>query len=233
MQRGFLNSSDGIFGAAGRKRKSPPAASSGSSSSGPGPVSGADKKDAAADGQGGASSSGADGQGGASSSGADGGFGPYSKEQVQHFVLQLKHMDMLGIDTYVTDNGSSFCIFDLMPFDRGLLHLTSTSVESCSFLARYRPEGYETSEEGFGMTPLQRTLASGVDESTILQPIRDDMLQAPFIPRVAIAVQHGCGGPHDEDPGPGSDEAGSDPESDSESEAGSDSDKDEGCSLCN
>ncbi|CAE7226680.1 unnamed protein product, partial [Symbiodinium microadriaticum] len=248
----FLNSSDGIFGAAGRKRKSPPAASSGSSSSGPGPVSGADKKDAAADGQGGASSSGADGQGGASSSGADGGFGPYSKEQVQHFVLQLKHMDMLGIDTYVTDNGaifgrSSFCIFDLMPFDRGLLHLTSTSVESCSFLARYRPEGYETSEEGlrmsscgnlvqmngFGMTPLQRTLASGVDESTILQPIRDDMLQAPFIPRVAIAVQHGCGGPHDEDPGPGSDEAGSDPESDSESEAGSDSDKDEGCSLCN
>ena len=108
MQRGFLNSSDGIFGAAGRKRKSPPAASSGSSSSGPGPVSGADKKDAAADGQGGASSSGADGQGGASSSGADGGFGPYSKEQVQHFVLQLKHMDMLGIDTYVTDNGAIF-----------------------------------------------------------------------------------------------------------------------------
>ena len=111
MQRGFLNSSDGIFGAAGRKRKSPAAASS--ASSGPGPVSGADKKDAGAgpDGQGGASSSsGADGQRGASSSGADGqgGFGPYTKEQVQHFVLQLKHMDMLGIDTYVTDNGAIF-----------------------------------------------------------------------------------------------------------------------------
>ena len=34
-----------------------------------------------------------------------GGFGPYSQEQVEQFVKQLKHMDMLGIDPYVTCSG--------------------------------------------------------------------------------------------------------------------------------
>ena len=37
-----------------------------------------------------------------------GGFGPYSQEQVEQFVKQLKHMDMLGIDTYVTCSGEIF-----------------------------------------------------------------------------------------------------------------------------
>ena len=55
----------------------------------------------------------------------------------------------------------------------------------------------------------------------------------PLTPKTPNLNFGRSGGPHDEDPGPGSDEAGSDPESDSESEAGSDSDKDEGCSLCN
>ena len=112
MQRGFLNKqSDGIFGAGGRKRKSP-AASSGSSgpgpvsgaagsastgSSGPDHISGADKKDAG--GEVASSSSGADGQGG---------FGAYSQDQVQHFVRQLKHMDMLGLEVYVTESGAIF-----------------------------------------------------------------------------------------------------------------------------
>ena len=37
-----------------------------------------------------------------------GGFGPYSQEQVEQFVKHLKHMDMLGIDTYVTCSGEIF-----------------------------------------------------------------------------------------------------------------------------
>ena len=44
----------------------------------------------------------------ASTGSGAGGFGPYSQEQVEQFVKQLKHMDMLGIDTYVTCSGEIF-----------------------------------------------------------------------------------------------------------------------------
>ncbi|CAE7336679.1 unnamed protein product [Symbiodinium sp. CCMP2592] len=136
MQRGFLNNqSDGIFGGAGRKRESPGASTgssgatgtAGTDSSGPvastdssGPVASTDSSGPAASTSTGSSATGpvlgaaagstADDS---SVSGADaggdagqGGFGPYSQEQVEHFKRQLKHMDMMGIDVYVTDFGA-------------------------------------------------------------------------------------------------------------------------------
>ena len=104
-QRSFL------LGAAGRNK--PPAASTGSSGTGPAAAGSALSGPAASTGSsGGTGPAGAAGSalaGPAASTGSGaGGFGPYSQEQVEHFVRQLKHMDMLGIDTYVTGNGEIF-----------------------------------------------------------------------------------------------------------------------------
>ena len=105
MQRGFL------LGTAGRNK--PPAASTGSTGTGPAAAGSTSVGPAASTGSSGgtgpAGVAGSASAGPAASTGSGaGGFGPYSQEQVEQFVKQLKHMDMLGIDTYVTCSGEIF-----------------------------------------------------------------------------------------------------------------------------